>query len=101
MKKDFHFLITYFKESGKLYTSELVLWSISTLADGETPYLYDAVAKLRGLRDTGGQGALPGLAGEGWRGPILIQHAKPFPGYEHETNSDYFFGAGIPHLLMP
>jgi hypothetical protein len=68
--------IHYFKPNGKYYT-------VATLEYGGE--LSHAVAKIRGLRDNGGQGGLPGLSGEGWDGPILIKQVK----------------SGLLHILMP
>ena len=68
--------IHYFKPNGKYYT-------VATLEYGGE--LSHAVAKIRGLRDSGGRGALPGLIGEGWDGPILIKQVK----------------SGLLHILMP
>jgi len=84
-KCDFTFTITYFKPGGKYYTDVECVLNIRSLDNNpEQPYLYDAVSKIEGLRDNGGPEALPGLRGEGWDGPILIQ-----------------CGDGVPHLLMP
>ena len=85
-KRDFTFTITYFKPDGKYYTDAKCVMSVRSLDNNleQLPYLFDAVARIRGWRDCGGQGALPGLEGAGWEGPILIQ-----------------CGDGVPHLLMP
>lgn len=114
-KRKFFFLITYFKPTGKYYTSAVVEWEIRTCAgmagipgaDTHHPYTQDAVAKLRGLRDTGGPGALPGLhyMSEGWDGPILIQQAIPRteylePGESASQSPDAYYADGVPHLIM-
>lgn len=36
--------------------------------------LHHAVAKVRGLRDNGGPGRLPGIKAGSWDGPILIRN---------------------------
>ncbi len=81
-KKEFTFEIWYFKANGKFYTGVTVSWPIRDLSD--TPghlsaCMNDAVAKLRGLRDTGGPNALPGLSSSGWEGFIVIncEHGCP------------------------
>lgn len=42
------------------------------------PNMHDAASKVRGLRDSGGPGALPGRPrgpyAEGWDGPIVVTH---------------------------
>jgi hypothetical protein len=116
--RKFRFLITYFKDTGKYYTTALVTWHCKRLEpkdepdvgayaptetneENGTPYIHDAVAKLRGLRDTGGPGALPGLCGDGWDGPILIQIATLVNPGQHSKSPDDYYGCGLPHLLMP
>ena len=74
----FEFSITYFKMGGKFYTSRKVSWEVPTSARGG-PYMPDVAAKVRGLRDTGGQAALPGLCGEGWNGFILVDCEEGHP----------------------
>lgn len=75
MVNKYWFTIWYFKPNGKFYTETSVQWELKSIADTNCPYMNDAVAKLRGLRDRGGQGAMPGLSAmtEGWDGPILIK----------------------------
>lgn len=73
------FDITYFKPSGKFYTSATVEWEITMCEGGQTVYMADACAKLRGLRDNGGPGALPGLSSDGWKGFMLIDSDKGYP----------------------
>ena len=77
-RANFHFTIWYFKTSGKFYAEAKVIWNIRTVGTAG-PYMTDAVAKLRGLRDSGGQEALPGLSGEGWDGCIVINCEDGFP----------------------
>lgn len=86
MTRIFKFHLTYFKSSGKYYTDIEVDWECRTLDNQpDTPYMYDVFSKVRGLRDNGGPGALPGLSGEGWEGPILV---------DCEEN-------GVPGLILP
>ena len=74
------FEIVYFKLSGKYRTSAIVYWPIKFLNDEkQSVNMTNACAKLRGLRDNGGPGALPGLSGEGWDGFITIDSEKGFP----------------------
>lgn len=80
----FTFKIVYFKPSGKFYTSQSINWEVRVISNGpghRSPYMADAIDKLRGLRDSGGPGALPGLSKEsdGWYGPILIDCEDGFP----------------------
>lgn len=82
-KRVFTFKITYFKPSGKYYYSTEIEWEIHTthLTNPSTPMMDDAVSKLKGLRDTGGQGAMPGFSdfASGWYGYILIDCVDGFP----------------------
>jgi hypothetical protein len=72
--------LTYFKTSGKYYTSATFSRKFRTcLNDTETPYMNDVASHVRGLRDSGGQDAMPGLSGEGWEGYILIECDEGFP----------------------
>lgn len=104
----FHFLITYFKPTGKYYTDAVVEWETSVVRLGDTKtgaYLHQAVAKLQGLRDNGIAGALPGLSSVGWDGPILIVEAEPNDDNRHvppqHLTADDYVPVGVPHLLMP
>lgn len=86
LHKTFTFKLTYFRPSGKFYSSRTVQWEIrahqvdSSLPP--TPHMPDAFAKVRGLRDCGGQGALPGLIEQydvsDW--PVLVECADGHPG---------------------
>jgi hypothetical protein len=60
-KNSFYFRISYFKDTGKFYTEEVVYWEVGCYKTNgkDTPYTPDVVAKVRGLRDCGGPGALP------------------------------------------
>lgn len=81
-KKTFSFEVWYFKESGKFYTESNWETEVDALGpEGNAPYMQEAVARLRGLRDSGGQGAMPGLSQwtEGWAGPILLNHPEGYP----------------------
>lgn len=74
----FRFRVDYFKPSGKWYSDALFEREFRTC---ETPegvgrdlaYIYDVASHIRGLRDAGGQGAMPGLTGSGWEGSILVR----------------------------
>ena len=94
----FHFKLTYFKPNGKYYSDAVVEWNIACCVEHpEVAYLNDAVAKLRGLKNTGG--SLPGLMGS-WEGPILIRQARPIPGFEGSKSSDEYYSAGHSHLVL-
>lgn len=58
--------LTYFKPSGKFYTSSS--WDVP---DGMLHH--HIVSKLRGLALSGGRGAMPGLCGDGWDGYVHMQ----------------------------
>lgn len=73
------FKILYFKPNGKFYTDAEVSWKIQFCEGNTTIYMADACEKLRGLRDSGGPNALPGLCGEGWKGFIMIDSEDGFP----------------------
>ena len=82
MKKKFRFILTYFKESGKFYSSgDLEIEADPLETDKNTPYMYDVILQVRKMRDNG---KLPGLTG-GWDCYILI--------------SD--FDSAFPHLITP
>lgn len=76
--REYKFRITYFKASGKFYTGCDVIWEVRS-CEGGHPYMADATAKIRGLRDNGWQGALPGLCGDGWEGFILVDCDEGYP----------------------
>ena len=71
------FRVQYFKPSGKFYTD--AVFDYECRYTGETAYMPDAVAKIRGLRDCGGPEALPGLCGDGWSGFIHIDCDDGYP----------------------
>lgn len=99
----FPFLITYFKPSGKYYTSAVVCWDIAHCTiNPQLAYYQDAIAKLRGLKNNGGQGALPGLGGDGWDGYMVIEQADLKEGcfVDSESSNDYIPN-GVPHLITP
>lgn len=83
VSKTFRFKLWYFKTTGKFYASGTADWEVRAHQVDKslpaTPHMPDAFAKVRGLRDTGGQGALPGLSG-GWDGPILVDCDDGYPG---------------------
>jgi hypothetical protein len=78
-KKVTKFSVEYFKPSGKFYTEATFEWAADYV--GETVVMHHAAAYIRGLRDSGGQGAMPGLSdqSEGWDGFIRINHPDGFP----------------------
>jgi hypothetical protein len=81
----FRFRVDYFKPSGKWYSDANFEREFRTCegCEGEgagrseyartLSYIYDVVSYIRGLRDAGGQGAMPGLTGSGWEGSILVR----------------------------
>jgi hypothetical protein len=71
-KAEFLFTVWYFKPSGKFYTEASFRRVVRTCGPTRGAYMHDAVAHVRGLRDSGGQGALPGLCSGGWDGFILV-----------------------------
>lgn len=78
-KRPFAITITYFKPSGKMYSTEEVTWEIGACEDSGsptlTPYMQDAVDRIKAARAAK---TLPGLAG-GWEGPILVDCEEGFP----------------------
>ncbi len=78
---DFVFRLVYFKPSGKFYTEATVTWNVKRLLPDGGPLMQDAIAKLRGLIASGGQGCMPGLSdqADGWGGPILIDCEQGHP----------------------
>lgn len=58
--------LTYFAPSGKFYKT--TDWDVP---DGMLHQ--HVVSKLRGLAVAGGRGAMPGLAGDGWDGYVLMR----------------------------
>lgn len=81
----FRISITYFKANGKFYTSAQFEWTGACI-EGEvranpSPNMNDVVATVRGWRDHGGQGSLPGLSrfSGGWDGYILVDHPLGYP----------------------
>lgn len=77
---DFVFTIWYFKPSGKLHLTAEARWRTEE-AHGGGPNMHQAAARLRGLRDNGGPGALPGLSTltDGWDGIIVVHHPQGGP----------------------
>jgi hypothetical protein len=82
-RRKFVFTINYFKDNGKWYSSYLYEYECAVIDSGnrDQPYINDVIAHIRGLRDSGGQGAMPGLhhQSEGWDGFIMVQHGDSFP----------------------
>lgn len=67
--------LVYFKPSGKLYASAEVAREFSATAAG--CYMNDVTAWVR--RSQGAGEPLPGLAGDRWDGPILVDCDEGFP----------------------
>ena len=78
IKKTFAFRIVYFKPYGKFYTEVMSDIEVGVVGSG-SPYMDDVVSKIRGWRDSDDLGALPGLSGAGWDGPILIDCEEGYP----------------------
>lgn len=79
-KKEFTIRIVYFKPSGKFYTEAKATREFRMVGNSHNVCnMSDVTAWIRGLRDAGGQEALPGLSGSGWDGPILIDSDDGFP----------------------
>ena len=85
VKRAFTLKLTYFKPNGKYYTSATTVCRVATLPNGGC-CMQDAVAYIRGTRNGGGQGSMPGLSrhSEGWDGFILVDCDE-----------------GYPHLILP
>lgn len=79
MKAHFRFVFWYFHPNGKFHSQAYETWELRTIDGGTKPNMQDALAKLRGLRDSGGQEGMPGGLDEGWLGPIMIQCESGFP----------------------
>ena len=77
-KATFTIEITYFKRSGKFYTTTTEGHEFRAIPTGNV-YMHDVAAWIRGLRDSGGPGAMPGLSGDGWDGFILLDCDQGFP----------------------
>jgi len=94
--------ITYFKPSGKSYTSHVIHWRGKSVdEEHDQIYIHDIIDAVRGWRDSNETGKLPGLAGRGWDGPIYIQQARLRKGREKSNSPDDYYGDGVPHILMP
>ena len=81
-KKTFRIILWYFKASGKFYAESSFEWhGAAIIGNGPEPtcYMNDVVSHVRGLRDGGERGAMPGLMGSGWEGPILINCEQGYP----------------------
>lgn len=81
LMKNFIIRLVYFKPSGKFYTESNYEFESKRQTDGNGPIMSDVVAQVRGWRDCGGQGSLPGLSAysDGWDGPILIDCEEGYP----------------------
>ncbi len=82
-KKEFVFKIHYFKDNGKWYTDCDYKYECRYIGEGHliSPYMNDVVSHIRGLRDSDGQGAMPGLSDRtaGWDGYITVQWGNSYP----------------------
>jgi hypothetical protein len=94
MPREFEFVLTYFLKDGTRqgvghFTCRCRVIGKEITPDGDVylPNIHDAIAHLRGKRDAGGPGALPGLGPEteGWDGYMVVTHKN----------------AAIPGLLIP
>lgn len=77
---EFEFDITYFKDTGKFYTSDKYKWTCAVVDNGGpelTPYMNDIVVHVRGLRGSGSP--LPGLSGTHWDGYIVVDYKDSYP----------------------
>lgn len=81
MEHRFAIEITYFKPSGKFYTRERFERVFRNVGSVDQPscHMEHVASYIRGLRDNGGQSALPGLSGDGWDGPIMVDCEQGFP----------------------
>ena len=80
--RKFTIRVMYFKDNGKYYTEGEYEWKGRVVGDAHpTVYMPDVVAQVRGWRDNGGQGALPGLNAEtsGWDGYITVDCEEGYP----------------------
>jgi len=76
--------VFYFLRSGGEPVKSAQFDYVAARRDGGIPYLPDVGAYLRGLRDQGGPGRLPGISGE-WTGYMMVytmwtkdKHSDPF-----------------------
>lgn len=82
-KKQFRIEVTYFKTNGTYYTSyefnREFRWSMGDVS--ALVNMNDVVAYIRGLRQSGGQGSMPGLDSQssGWDGFILLDSPHGYP----------------------
>lgn len=75
----FKFTVSYFKPSGKWYTTTDYDYNVRVITGKVTiPYMADVVAHLRGLRDSQ-TGRLPGLQSGQWEGHILVDCEEGYP----------------------
>ena len=109
-KSEFHFELTYFDAKGRFIKSTVVSWKCRYhLANQETAYLQDAVAKLRGLRNNGGQWPFPKLINlkPAIEHPVTIAQVvtrgdiPPNEITDDPTNPANYEPYGVPHLLLP
>jgi hypothetical protein len=80
-RKVFTIKIRYFKPSGKWYTDAEFTSEFRTIDSmPDSPNMNDVAAYVRGVRDSGGQGSMPGLENHGgWDGFILVDHPEAYP----------------------
>ena len=76
-RRTFPFRITYFDAKGKFVSEVIELWEVRSARN--RPNMEDAMRKLRGLRNAGGQEGMPGGVDEGWPGVILLRCGKEKP----------------------
>lgn len=70
-KKEFLFYVTYFNMKGRPVLQTNFTYKCRFDSKGN-PNINDVASHIRGLRDSGGQGALYGLDDEGWNGYIHV-----------------------------
>jgi hypothetical protein len=98
--RPYYWKLTYFKASGKYYSSGVALWEIQDcdLALTNLAYYHDAIERVREMLRTGEP--LPGLMGT-WSHAILLEQCEPRPGMEADVNrTDNFVECGVPHLIL-
>lgn len=92
MDHQFNVVVNYYDRSGRFVkyaffrASARITGTVNRGRHDEehTPNIHDVVATLRGLRDTGGPGRLPGMGSteDGWDGYIIVTHEHcPRPGF--------------------
>lgn len=82
------FSISYFNPNGTHHFTTRESWDVQVGENGQ-PNMVHAMAKLRGLRDSGGQMGMPGELDEGWPGPILLECEGAAPQLLMPYQTDY------------